>query len=89
MAALLPRYSSAMKPKLLAMDDDGGKLWQTTAGGPGDPSVMAVHEYATGEKSPPLPLQTWLKMSPYWNEVNDAGEVIAHWDDPPKSETGL
>jgi hypothetical protein len=77
-----------MEPKLIAVDDVGGKLWQTTPGGFGDLSVMAVYE-ENGHKSPPIPLQTWLKMSPYWNEVNDAGEVIARWDDRPKSGTGL
>jgi len=88
-AAAPPRYSSGMKPKLLAVDDYGGKLWQTTAGGPGDPSVMAVYEGTSGKKSPPLNLQTWLKMKPYWNSVNDAGEITARWDDPPISKTGL
>ena len=66
-------------PRLIATGPAGGLLWQVTEGGPNDPSVMAVYEQADGYRFDPIPLQTHLTMSPYWEEVADLNKVVAIW----------
>ena len=69
-------------PRLIATTDAGGNYGRSPKVAPDDPTVLAAYEEPDGHLFEPIPLQNHLTMSRYWNEVNDAGEVIRRWDDP-------